>query len=198
MEVYGNIMSVCLNREVMSQYQITTWKRAYDLGGTGTLRYVVTSLFRGMTGLVSAENLWFPEDAPSFCYINLFKGSGLQVAPKVLPASGVSVWCYGSMFESCTALTESPIIKAETFASTASTGANNKHFYSMFKGCSNLNKITCFMNQTNMSSTQRTYYFDSWVNGVAATGNFYKKNGTGWYSGTNGCPNNWTMNVYQE
>ena len=200
-EVYGNIMSMCVSPQNIIQNNFTTWAAAWNWGAgsnTGSTDYIVTSLFRGMPGLVSAENLWFPDDVPAYGYENLFKETGLITAPKVLPSITIYNGSYASMFDTCTALTGSPIIKAETIANKFGLAQANKQFYRMFYNNSNLNQITCFIDQTNMDSTQRTNYFDGWVTGVASTGNFYKKEGTGWYTGTNGFPNGWTMNVYQE
>ena len=195
-EVYGNIMSVCSEPATMTGF--TSWSGLAEFSFVSNIDFVITSLFRNMPGLVSAENLWFPDDVPAFGYENLFKGSGVITAPKVLPSVTVYDGSYASMFDSCTSLTGSPIIKAETIARKGGLSQPDNQFYRMFYNCSNLNKITCFADQTDLTSTQRTGYFSDWVSGVASTGNFYKRNGTGWYTGTNGFPSGWTMNIYQE
>lgn len=199
-ELYGNILSMCCDNYTAH----TTWASAaanYDgMGNTADTRYAVCGLFRYMTGLVSAENLWLPDDVPAGGYLNLFnRCEALEIPPRIFPAEIVTPWCYGSTFAYCSALPESPIIAATGYTTTVPEGfSQNGHLNTMFQNCSSLNKITCFMDQTNMTTTQRNNVFANWVSGVASTGNFYKREGTGWYSGTYGIPTNWTMNIYTE
>ena len=59
----------------------------------------------------------------------------------------------------------------------------------MFNGCGNLNYIKCLA--TNISASNCTAY---WVSDVASTGTFVKAtNMTGWTTGANGIPTNWTV-----
>lgn len=202
-ELFGNILSMCMDPTAMTAY--TRWEDAcYENGTHQDTRYAVCGLFRYMTGLVSAENLWLPNDVPPGGYLNLFnRCQALVTPPKIFPAEIVTPWCYGSTFNNCTSLPESPIIAATGYTTSGywrrwSVSNYGQDFYTMFSGCTNMNKITCFMNQTNMSQAVCNGLFYNWVTGVARTGNFYKRNGAGWYSGANGYPTNWTMNIYQE
>jgi len=67
------------------------------------------------------------------CYMNMFHGcTKLGIAPQI-DASTLAPYCCRGMFEE-TALTESPILKAETLV--------NNCYESMFEGCLSLVKVT--------------------------------------------------------
>ena len=68
----------------------------------------------------------------------------------------------------------------------------NSCYSGMFQNCSSLNDIKCLA--TNISATDCTW---NWVSGVASTGTFVKAaDMTGWTTGTNGIPVNWTVEEY--
>jgi hypothetical protein len=59
----------------------------------------------------------------------------------------------------------------------------------MFSGCSNLNYVKCLA--TDISANNCT---KNWVSGVAASGTFVKDiNMSGWTTGNNGIPSDWTI-----
>lgn len=58
----------------------------------------------------------------------------------------------------------------------------------MFYGCESLNNVT-----TYYASTADTITFNNWLNGVAATGDFYNLGGATYTSGDpSGIPSGWT------
>lgn len=172
--------------------------------------YIYRGLFKGNTGVVSAEHMIFPSYAlKRECFRNMFSGcTSLTTAPSSLPAgfsNGVSDECYERMFAGCTALTTPP---TTLYASTSAIYAYNSMFagctslttapvlpsasagsgcyYNMFGGCTNLNHIECLLENPSSSVTY------DWVSGVSPTGSFIKKEGANWSTGNNGIPTGWT------
>ena len=113
-----------------------------------------------------------------------FQATGLTSTSEhmlVLPATTLTKNCYHHMFYGCTNLTAAPELPSPTLA--------NYSYSEMFGGCSKLAYIKCLA--TNISATNCT---NAWVNGVASTGTFVKDaNMTGWTTGRNGIPTNWTV-----
>ena len=109
--------------------------------------------------------------------------SALVNPPSAMPAtiyhgSGSN---YAEMFDQCTSLTHTPVISGSP---TQAWGWTN-----MFRGCSSLNTIT--VESTQWGSGNQ---ISNWVQGVAATGTFYKPADTSIPVGSNGIPNaNWTV-----
>ena len=59
----------------------------------------------------------------------------------------------------------------------------------MFSGCTSLNYIKAMF-----TTTPGAGYTSNWVSGVAASGTFVKNSAAGWdVSGSDGIPNNWTV-----
>lgn len=101
----------------------------------------------------------------------------------ILPATTLSMACYGSMFQGCTSLTTAPALPATTLADNCYTV--------MFGNCSNLNNIK--MLATDISATE---CLDNWVNGVSATGTFVKNPALSEETigrGVSGIPVDWTV-----
>ena len=138
-------------------------------------------MFNGCTSLVSAPEL--PATTLAIqCYYRMFRGcTSLTTAPSILPATTLADYCYYSMFASCTSLTTAPELPAPTLVLQC--------YRYMFDGCSNLNYIKCLA--TNISATNCT---TNWVANVASAGTFVKDASmTGWTTGNNGIPTNWTV-----
>ena len=129
----------------------------------------------------------FPSTA-TVAFSELFKGcTGLTDASKlILPASVLltfSLWgTYSSMFYGCTSLEAAPELPATTLA----VGC----YRVMFRYCNKLNYIKCLA-ETGVNSA-----CDTWVQGVAETGTFVKKEGVTWPTGASGIPSGW--NVIEE
>jgi hypothetical protein len=123
----------------------------------------------------------------SSCYASMFSGcSSLTTVPSSLPATTLVYNCYGYMFNGCTSLTTAPALPATTLAGSC--------YESMFNGCTSLNSVTCLA--TDISAS---YCTQNWLDGVAATGTFYKPTSTDWGEpGASSIPNGWTTENYVE
>lgn len=103
----------------------------------------------------------------------------------LLPVKNVTRYSYARMFYSNPILTSSPVIMAETIG--------ERGCMTMFYNCSSLNQVTCMA--TDVTANYATL---NWVNGVAASGTFYKNpNMSDWPTGTSGIPDGWTVVDYQ-
>ena len=142
--------------------------------------YCYNKMFENCSSLTTAPELPATTLA-KYCYLGMFYGcTSLTIAPE-LPATTLTASCYSNMFRGCARLTNTPVLPATTLAD----GCYN----SMFQGCIKLNYIKCLA--TNISATNCT---TNWVNRVAATGTFVKAASmTGWTTGANGIPTNWTV-----
>ena len=169
-EVEGNIMSLIDST-------------GFTTATTLTSAYTFYCLFRGCTGLTSAENLVLPATTlANYCYNCMFYNcTALTTAPSILPATTLSQACYNGMFQNCSSLTTAPELPATTLPD---------YCYSyMFNGCSSLNYIKCLA--TDISASNCT---SSWVYGVASSGTFVKNsNMSSWTTGDNGIPTGWTV-----
>lgn len=114
------------------------------------------------------------------CY-NMFVGcSDLQTVGTVNITSVGESGCY-SMFYGCRSLTTAPILKAATLSKQC--------YQYMFYGCTSLQYIKCLA--TDISASNCTY---RWTYNLSSTGTFVKKTGmSGWTTGADGIPTNWTI-----
>ena len=113
---------------------------------------------------------------------NLFADcTGLTDASRlILPATSLSHFCYTYMFNNCRNLTDAPELPAETLVPYC--------YEYMFNNCNSLTHIKCLA--TDISALYST---NNWVNGVAASGTFVKKEGVEWPIGISGIPENWVV-----
>lgn len=194
--VYGNVMSLVYGDNFSGQTTLTS-------GNT------FDSLFSVCTGLTSAENLVLPATTmTNNCYQSMFYGcASLTTAPE-LPATTLAESCYNGMFMNCSSLTTAPELPATTLANycyyqmfagcTSLTTAPQLPattlvtycYENMFNGCTNINSIPCLA--TDISASNCTA---GWVDGVAASGNFYVPSGNpaSWKCGIDGVPSDWTI-----
>ena len=119
--------------------------------------------------------------AMSQCYQRMFKGCALTNPPD-LPATTLSSSCYKSMFENCAVLTKTPLLPATTLSANG--------YQTMFKGCSSLNEVRIAATTISASNA-----LSNWLDGVAATGNFYCDPNTTYPTGASGCPADWTIHA---
>ena len=114
-----------------------------------------------------------------YAFYNLFKScTELTKAPE-LPATTLSRSCYSGMFKGCTSLMQAPELPATTLT--------NYCYSNMFNGCSNLKEVRI------SATTTATNALDSWLSGVATTGNFYcDPNATIFPTGVSGIPEGWS------
>ena len=171
----GAVFNVCGN--INSLLDKTNYDEIYDLTPYGT--NVFAALFRGNTGVISAENLVLQATVTlEGAYQGMFQNcTNLAMAPSVLPSAEAH---YSNMFRECINLETSPVICATTIGHNACIG--------MFSGCTNLNHITCLA--TDISTQTPTL---GWVAGVASTGTFVKAAGATWSRGNSGIPTGWTV-----
>ena len=143
-----------------------------------------SSMFSGCTGLTSIPSNLLPATTlVSFCYGFMFQDcTGITSIPSnLLPATTLANYCYFDMFMNCTGLTKSPELPATTLY--------NQCYQNMFNGCSSLNEITCYANDISASNCTK-----DWVNGVSATGTFYKMGSAEWtLDSVDGVPTGWTV-----
>ena len=120
--------------------------------------YACCSLFKECKPLVKAPALPATILAES-CYRSMFAGcDGLTQAPE-LPATKLADYCYRSMFEWCKGLTQAPELPATILAYGC--------YYYMLYGCNGLTEV-------RIKATEKAVYsLLEWLNGVAATGDFY-------------------------
>lgn len=113
-------------------------------------------------------------------FVATFSGNDtlLYSSKLLLPAKKLQEDSYQSLFVNCTSLRDTPTIPAAELA-------RNCCIY-MFKGCSSLQTATCLFEGD-------IYGVTNWMDGVPATGTFYKKAGVTWPSGASGIPEGWTV-----
>lgn len=137
-------------------------------------------------GLLHATNL------ADYCYQEIFSEcERLKLADIVLPATTVNkTWSYYRMFFNCTNLLEPPTIKATSVS-------GNNPFGEMFYGCQQMKYLVCDMLNEPSSSIS-----SDWLNGVAATGTFYKNPNATWdhtiTPGTSTVPSGWNITTLSE
>ncbi len=114
----------------------------------------------------------------------LFKDcASITKAPLLVNA--LASCCYWSMFYGCTALTQAPSLPATALAD---------YCYSyMFRDCSKLAEVRI------AATTKETGALDSWLTGVASTGDFYcDPNATIFPKGVSGIPSGWTRHALSD
>ena len=92
-------------------------------GDFSTAKTITTSstfsgLFVGVTGLTYARNLLLPATGlTEFCYANMFSECvNMLEGPKELPATTLSNYCYYQMYYGCHSMVPVPVISATTLA----------------------------------------------------------------------------------
>lgn len=112
---------------------------------------------------------------------SIIGGNVSDASNLILPATSLSMYCYGAMFLYCTGLTSAPELPAGTLTAGC--------YASMFQGCMNLSYIKCLA--TDISAEGCT---EDWVNGVSSTGTFVQDANMGdWGIGENGIPFGWEV-----
>ena len=122
-----------------------------------------------MTGKIKASNLVTsiikddlePTSLEGYSYAccSLFKECKPLVKAPALPATILAESCYRSMFAGCDGLTQAPELPATILAYGC--------YYYMLYGCNGLTEV-------RIKATEKAVYsLLEWLNGVAATGDFY-------------------------
>ena len=139
---------------------------------------------RGLGGLFyNCSALTAAPDLPATVLNNgsyeyTFAGCTALVSAPELPATLTSscASCYSNMFSGCTSLVNAPILPSPMLA--------NSCYIAMFRNCSALHKIIIYASAWVSQS--------NWLQGVAATGDFYNLGGATIPTGTDGIPSGWT------
>ena len=123
-----------------------------------------SNMFKGCTSLTTVPSNLLPATTLiGSCYKYMFSGcTSLTTVPN-LPATTLSENCYDHMFNSCMALVETP---AGWYLPAQTTTTNS--CYSMFQGCSKLQKMAVSYSGTITSSHWRNF-----LSRVSSTGTFY-------------------------
>ena len=140
-------------------------------------------MFRGCSELQSAPTLPATSMVKD-CYYGMFYNCSNLVSAPALPATSLAESCYAYMFYNCTSLASSPVLSVSNLY--------NKEYFHMFDGCSSLSTVTCLATYVGGSGVS------SWLNGVAASGTFYKAESSTVFSagGSYGPPSGWTIENY--
>ena len=167
------------------------------------------NMFNGCTSLTQAPTTLPATILTDSCYSEMFNGCTSLTQAPTLPATTLALQCYGGMFSGCTSLTQAPELLATTLAQgcyqymfggcTSLTQAPmlpavtlvDDCYRNMFYGCAALTSIICLA--VNHSASGCT---DTWVQGVAASGTFYKSPNVSWSTGSSGRPSGWNSMDY--
>ena len=193
LKVYGNVMSLKSGLDGSGDYS-----EAFKTDNTITNNYAFANLFNGNTKITDISQLVLPAiSLVTGCYYCMFRGcTGLTGAlPEgLLPATTLTPYCYFRMFEGCTGITQTPRLNA--------TALVDYCYQAMFRNCSELSTVYCYAS-SGINTSSSTY---KWLDGVAASGTFYKNASAGATSGgsdTNwplndedGIPSGWTLDSY--
>ena len=119
--------------------------------------YCFIQLFDGCSHLLSSPE--FPATTlTAACYYRTLRGTSITVAPE-LPATTAVSNCYNTMLAR-TPITKSPYLRISELKTNC--------YANLFYMCSSLNEVRTDM--TDISATNCLY---NWLDGVAATGDFY-------------------------
>lgn len=157
-------------------------------GGSVPSGFSFIDFFNGCTTLIDASELVLSmKTLPVNAYKSFFDGcSNLVAGPAELAATSLYGTCYRNMFKDCPSLTSAPIIRKAT------THNSNGWYQQMFLNCSSLQEIV-FLDEFTYNST----HFTDWVNGINASGTFYKSSGMSFPSpGNSSTPTSWSVVDY--
>lgn len=154
-------------------------------GLSGAAKFTSAAKFKvygNIMSLTHGDNFVNEYQVPNFFTPHLFRNvasSLFDVTNLILPATTLGNSCYRYMFYQSNIQT-SPILPASIL--------KNACYFHMFDGCAYLSSITMLA-----TDTSATDCLSNWVNGVAASGTFTKKQGVTIPSGVNGIPSGWTV-----
>ena len=160
-------------------YSCSSLTTAPALPATTLAESCYNQMFQNCTALTTAPaTLTATTMYISSCYQMFRNCTSLTTAP-ALPATRMEFYCYRGMFQGCTSLTTAPVLPATTLDEFC--------YYNMFNGCTSLNSVTTYADDISASNC-----LNNWLNGVAATGDFYNLGGATYTSGADGIPTGWT------
>lgn len=182
------------------------------MGASAVGEYAMTDMFARCTGLVRAPSLPATSLAEG-CYAGMFGGCTALTGAPTLPATTLAEGCYGAMFSGCSALVNAPALPATTLAEgcygnmfdscssivtapdlPAATLKNGCYSY-MFRDCISLRTVRCVATNPILSNNEVEPAIegnvDGWLQNIAASGTFSKKNGVTWPAGS--IPSGWSV-----
>lgn len=181
--------------------------------------YSYRSMFKGCSSMTTAPEICGTSLTNS-CYEAMFEDCSSLVSAPALPATKVYMYSYSFMFAGCTSLVNPPDMGMTSFANDAAGACMNMFsncpslvrsphlkplelysyngygcYSNMFTDCSSLTRIDCDAVSLMPSSSGSTLADATgyWVNGVSATGTFYKNSNATWTTGDDGIPTGWTV-----
>lgn len=171
---------------------------------TNANTYAFDGFFGYNGNIIGAEDLVLPNNTMDYCYRIMFYGAENLVTAPALPATTLAECCYSEMFVYCIRMTTAPALPATALAKDCYHSMFSRCLFTtapvlpapvlvngcyseMFKDCTNLTNITTYANNISASNC-----LNDWVNGVAASGDFYNLGSATYTSGTSGIPSDWT------
>lgn len=176
----GTTCQFNLYGNIMSLINSTDFEDLDTLTGS----YNFARMFYNVTGIRSIENFYLPATGLTVgCYRSLFDTcTGITDASMlVLPATTLKQQCYNNLLTHCKELTKAPTLSASTLTTECYGGA--------FNDCPKLTYMKCLAT-SNINTNSSTI---SWMRSVGSGGTFVKKRGVSWPSGENGIPSGWTV-----
>lgn len=170
-----NLANYCYQYMFYWCYNLT---QAPALPAMTLANYCYLGMFYNCTSLTQSPELPATTLA-NYCYKSMFYGCNHLTQATELPSTTLADYCYSDMFHDCTSIMQAPALPATTLA--------NYCYQAMFSGCSKLKEARISATTTAIGA------LDSWLNGVAATGDFYcDPNATIFQTGESGIPKGWT------
>lgn len=170
-DIIGNNVFVSLFQSSRVRHARNAFLKAKTIGTSAC-----QGMFKQCTSLISGADLQ-QDNISNYSYRETY--SGCTSLTETYPINANKIASYGcfSIYSGCTSLTS--VIFLSTELSNASLqGACN--------GCTALNHVEVHIATWNTSNAA------NWLNGVAATGDFYNLGGATIPTGTNGIPSGWT------
>ena len=127
-------------------------------------------------------------DVNASAFSALFAGASVTNAENLILPGNTVPSCYKRMFAGCTKLVKAPMLCAETLTEFC--------YMDMFKGCTLLNHIVTHHNSwriTGFNDEREAPGTSRWMEGVSASGTFYKQPVLETRYGISYIPNGWTV-----
>jgi len=159
--VCGNIMSLIYGEEATVN--------GADFTNTYTIpcSWCFNSLFRGLTTLTSAQDLWMPSPLTEGCYAHMYQNSGVTGVSIKTPDYDMfndGAMAYAYICAGCTNLQQIDLYASLLY---------NYEFSHAFDGCNNNNLSGVWISKFAGPASGKTGCTDSWMNNFPASGTIY-------------------------
>ena len=157
----GNIMSLIYGEEATVN--------GADFTSTYTIpsSWCFNSLFRGLTTLTSAADIWMPSPLTEGCYAHMYQNSGVTGVTIKTPDYDMfndAAFAYAYICAGCTNLTQIDLSASLLY---------NYEFSHAFDGCNNNNLGPVWIYKFAGPASGNTGCTDSWMNNFPASGTIY-------------------------